>query len=105
MLFDGHKMGRAMGGRGIDMITDQDLSAGNEQFMELCIKLWDAACVTELVHGLKRNDQIEAGRNRVSPSLFFKIPLNENGFVFEVRQPASAEFQHLRREIKQRISR
>src|SRR5689334_18006657 len=88
----------------VNMIADQDLSAGNEQFIELRVKRWDAARVTELVHGLEGDDKIKVGVNRISPVIFFKIPLNENGLVFELRQAFSADVQHLRREIKQRVA-
>ena len=37
----------------IDVIANQNTSAGNEQAVKLSIKLWDAAGVTELVHRLQ----------------------------------------------------
>ena len=67
MLFDRHEMGRPMTGgrRRVDVIANQQTSAWNEQAVKLRIKLGDTARVTKLVHGLQRDDQIEAGRNRV----------------------------------------
>jgi len=67
VLFDRHEMGRPMSGgqRRIDVVANQNSSAGNEQSVKLSIKLGDTARVTELVHGLQRDDQIEAGRKRV----------------------------------------
>ncbi len=32
--------------------------------------------MTELVHGLQRDDEIEAGRNRGGPIVLFKIQLD-----------------------------
>ena len=58
VLFDRHEMGGAMTGgrRRIDVIANQNSSAGNEQVVKLRIKLWNTARVTELVHGLQRDD-------------------------------------------------
>src|SRR6185436_7152749 len=89
----------------VDVIADQDLSPGNEQFIELRVKRWDAARMTQLVHGLKGNDEIESGRNSIGPVFFFKICLNKNDLVCEFCEPASAELQHLGREIDQRVAR
>ena len=91
--------------RRIDVIANQKTSAGNEQAVKLSIKLRDTARVTELVHGLQRDDQIEAGRKRRSPVVLLKIQLKKNRPVFELRQAAPAELQHLRRKVDQRVAR
>jgi len=71
-------MGHAMTGgrRRIDVIANQHPSSRNKQRVKLSIELWDAARVTELVHGLQRDDEIEAGRNRGGPIVLFKIQLD-----------------------------
>jgi hypothetical protein len=46
-------MGGAMAGWGVDMIADCNLSAGNEQALELGVELWDAARMAELGDGLQ----------------------------------------------------
>ena len=51
------------GRRRIDVIANQNGSSGKQQAVELSIKLRDAARVAELVHGLERDDEIEAGAN------------------------------------------
>ena len=58
VLFDRHEMGGSMTGRRgrIDVIANQNSAAGNEQAVKLRVKLWDTARVTELVHGLQRDD-------------------------------------------------
>jgi len=58
VLFDRHEMGGAMTGgrRRIDVIANQNSSAGNQQAVKLGIELWDTARVTEFVHGLQRDD-------------------------------------------------
>ena len=68
MLFHRHEMGGSMtGGRGrIDVIANQNGSSGKQQAVELTIKLRDAARVAKLVHGLERDDEIEAGVNPVN---------------------------------------
>ena len=78
MLFDRHEMGRSMTGgrRRIDVIANQNTSAGNEQAVKLLVKLRDAARMAELVHGLQRDDEIEAGENRCCPIVLFKIQLD-----------------------------
>ena len=65
VLFDRHEMGGSMTGRRgrIDVIANQNSSSGKQQAVELSIKLRDAARVAELVHGLERDDEIEAGAN------------------------------------------
>ena len=37
--------------------------------------------MTELVHGLQRDDEIEGGGNRRSPVVLFEIQQNKNGPV------------------------
>ena len=63
------------------MIADQNSSAGNQQAVELRIKLWDTARMAELVHRLQGDDQIEAGGKRRSPVVLFEIQQNKNGPV------------------------
>src|SRR5215472_12549731 len=98
-------MGGAVTGGRIDVVADHDSSAWSEQVVELRVKLRDSACVAEFVHGLQRDDEIEASGNRIGPSLLFEIRLNEDGSVFVFCEAASAELQHLRREIDQRVAR
>ena len=71
-------MGRPMTGarRRIDVIANQNSFAGNEQAVKLSIQLWDTASMTELVHGLQRDNEIEAGRNRRGAIVLFKIQLD-----------------------------
>ena len=78
MFFDRHEMGGAMTGgrRRIDVIANQSTSSWNEQAVKLSIQLWDTARMTELVHGLQRDDEIEAGENRCCPIVLFKIQLD-----------------------------
>ena len=73
--------------------------------MELSIKLGDAACVAQLVHGLERDDEIEAGANPRCPIGFFEIRLNENRSVLKLFQTTAAKLQHLRREVDERVAR
>ena len=71
MLFDRHEMGGSLtGGRGrIDVIANQNGSSGKQQAVKLSIKVRDAARVSKLVHGLERDDEIEAGGVRPAQSL------------------------------------
>ena len=80
MLFDRHEMGGSMtGGRGrIDVIANQNGSSGKQQAVKLSIKVRDAARVAKLVHGLERDDEIEAGANPRCPIGFFEIRPNKN---------------------------
>ena len=105
MLFDRHEVGGSMTGGRIDVIADQNSSSGSEQTVELSVELRDAACVAQLVHGLKRDNEIEAGGYAVGPVCLFKIPLHENSLVFELGQTLPAKVEHLRREVDQRIAR
>ena len=73
--------------------------------MELSIELRDTARVAKLVHGLERNDEIEAGANPRCPIGFFEIRLNENRPILKLCQASAAKVQHLRREVDQGVAR
>jgi hypothetical protein len=107
VLFDRHEMGGSMtGARGrIGVIANQNGSSGKQQAVELSIKLRDAARVAELVDGLERDDEIEAGANPRRPIGFFEIRLDENRPVLKLCQASAAKVQHLRREVDQRVAR
>src|SRR5687768_8503272 len=107
MFFDRHEMGGSLtGGRGrIDVIADQNGSSGNQQAIELSIELWDATRVSKLVHGLERDDEIEAGANPRCPIGFFEIRPKENRPILKLCQPTAAKVQHLRREVDQGVAR
>ena len=87
------------------MIANQNGSSGNKQAVELSIKARDAARMSKLVHGLERNDEIEAGVNPRCPIGLFEIRPNKNRSISKLCQATAAKVQHLRREVDQGVAR
>ena len=61
--------------------------------------------MAKLVHGLEREDEIEAVRDGSGPIGFFEIRLNENRSLLKRFKATAAKLQHLRREVDQRVAR
>jgi hypothetical protein len=89
----------------LHVIANQNGSSGNNQAVELSIKLRDAARVAKLVHGLERDGEIEGGVNPSRSIDFFEIRPDENRPVLKLCQATAAKVQHLRREVDQRVAR